>query len=863
MIKRILALTLGICIFCTSAVFAELMSQAEVEEKYLSDLIAPERLLKYDYSGAAEEDVGEELEYSDAITVVTALGLMEYMDDGTFDEKAAVKMSDFAKLFVRLSMGETTVFDEGYDRYSDTEFITQNKVVHYLVIALGYDAYVYEPQGESPYLSLAQRIGILRKINFTGAKNITRGELAQMLYNSLTIDMVEQKVFSEENNKYEKVSGKTIIGERFNAVIVEGVVTAQNGINIYSELVTKQGTMEIDRAPYRIGEINVEDMLGKRVIAVVTDDEYDLHEILGISVAESDKTITVDFDDVTFLDGKVMKYMVGEEENILSISDVNHIVHNGKPYFSANLSYSHLIGDGELRICATGEKDTYSTAIVYSYTTACVSAVASFSEKLFIQGASRINGKEYVTLDGKKTVVTTLNGEKISPYELSYDTVVSIMENTNQTVVYIKASDKTISGTITELDDEYVYVEGKPYRVSDGNEADAWSDFIVGQSGTFYLDYSGRILRFVQGGSTYTYGYLIKPGRSGAAIDPQIRLRMFTVNNKFEIFDLAEEITLDGQKDVAAETVYDKLTLKEEELCYQPVRYKLNSEGQINFLDTVEETTYDSGDKDAIRLSLKYSGVLNWTASSKHTSLDDSTYNWNASTPNFVIPTDRSMEEEYLYRDGPSYVYNQRVDMGLYCADEYDTAGLLVEDKAVRSAAVFRDGYRYACVTRLKQVLDDNGDTALALEVLDGSNPPNFPRSTYVVHRDITDKARELVRGDIVQMSITSSVLKDFKLIAEEEWFFDEPHDVWIEPQGGRTEVLGTIESVDVGKGMVKVSGLVDGNETYAIYTKQSLGLYDKKNDRSYDIALGDLEVGDRVFCFGGVSYMRILAVRE
>ncbi|MBQ8588509.1 MAG: hypothetical protein IJ454_03865, partial [Clostridia bacterium] len=281
------------------------------------------------------------------------------------------------------------------------------------------------------------------------------------------------------------------------------------------------------------------------------------------------------------------------------------------------------------------------------------------------------------------------------------------------------------------------------------------------------------------------------------------------------------------------------------------------------FLDTIEETSYDSGDKDAIRLAHTFSGGLNWTASSKHTSLDDTTYNWNSTTPNFVIPTDRSLEEEYIYRDGPSYVYNQRVVINLYCTNEYDTASLLIEDKTVRSASIFEDGYRYACVTKLKQSLNDEGDAALAVEVLDGSNPPNFPRTTFVVHKDIADKAKTLKQGDIIQMNIGSSVLKDFKLIAEAEWFHDEPQDVWIQPQGGRTEVLGTIESVDVGKGMIKVSGLVDGEETYAIYTKQSLGLYDKKNDKNYDITLGDLEPGDRVFCFGGVSYMRILAVRE
>ncbi|MBQ8588073.1 MAG: hypothetical protein IJ454_01640, partial [Clostridia bacterium] len=158
MIKRILALITVLCILCTSAAFADTMSQAEVEEKYLSDLIAPERLLKYDYSEEAEEDGAEELEFSDAVTVVTALGLMEYTTDGTFNEEAAVKMSDFAKLFVRLTMGNTTIYDEGYDRYSDTEFVTQNEAAHYLALALGYDAYVYEPQGEWPYLSLAQRI---------------------------------------------------------------------------------------------------------------------------------------------------------------------------------------------------------------------------------------------------------------------------------------------------------------------------------------------------------------------------------------------------------------------------------------------------------------------------------------------------------------------------------------------------------------------------------------------------------------------------------------------------------------------------------------------------------------------------------
>lgn len=864
---RLVTSVLIITMLLGTVAFADLMPQEEVVSNYLSDLVELDRIHKYDYTSSDADDEAEALNYSDAVTVVTALNLMSYDDNGQFNEDSLVKMSEFAKLIARLTMGNIDVFDEEYDRYEDTDFLTQNEAAHYLVLALGHDALIYEPEGEWPYVSLAQKAGILRRISFNGNRNITRGELSQMIYNALTVDMVEQTTYSDSKSTFERISGKTLISERFDATIVEGVLTGQNRINIFSGLDIMQGTVEIDRAAYTLDGLIIDDMLGKSVIAVVSTAPYEDNKILGIAVSESDRTVTVNFDDVVSIDSKALTYMDGDTKKKISLSSIENVSHDGVVKDTSVIDYTLVESkDGEIRFSTDGEGSSYVNAVIYTYTTAFIKAIATFSERIYFQGGhGGINGKDYINYNEDMDFIVYVDGEKASVGQLTTGMVASVMENVNQTSAIIHASTKSIKGEITELTEDNVSIDDREYLISADFGTTEGYNLQVGYGGTYNLDYKGRVFRFMRSGDDIFYGYLMDIDTTGSALIEDYVLRVFTSKNEFEILPLKDKLVFDGKGGVTKKEAYEKMLSVKEEICQSPIRYRLDGYGKINFLDTVNETIDDKDDSEALRLDHIFSGALNWTASAKQTSLDTSNYGWTASTPNFVIPTKRESEDDYLYRSGPSYIMNESVTIRLYSCDEYDRAKLLVEDKNFNREGVYTDGYRYALVTMVKSSLNEEGDPSVSVELLDGSNPPNFPRTTYQVLDEGVEKVKKLKPGDIIQLNVKSgTLLRDYKLIASASQFYDSPQDMANEPNGGRAEVIGTIVSVDTDRGFVRIVTDPDGDGIgqYVTCNIQSLGLYDRATGHNYDITKYDLESGDRVFCFGGVSLYRIMVVR-
>lgn len=868
--RRITALFILLTLFINyTVVFADLMSHEEVVEKYLGDIVDSERIFKYDYSVKDDETGTEVLKNADAIMVVKTLDIMDNTEAGIFDEDSAIKLKDFAKLTLRLSYGDNKIYDKEYDRYKETEYITQIEAVKYILTILGYDAYLPENPEDVYYINQARKIGLLKGTEFVPQANLSRGNAALLAYNALTTELVEQSVYSDDYNKYEKKSNKTLLSEVFGAAIVKGCVTAQNKINLYSELDYEENKIEIDRAPYYYKENIYDDFLGKYVIALVKTEANERSNIIDIAISQDDETVSARFDDVELTQEQKL-VCNGENSKVsISLNGLKCVNLNGRPVSPDEINYELLKGDGEIRFSKPANETSYSYAVIYKYVTTSLKAVSDFSKKIFFSGVrGGINGKDYIDFDDDTELLVFIDGKRMETSDLKEGMIASVMESENKSFVLINASSKTVKGNITRLTDKKIYIDDTPYAVSEYFGARGY-EAKIGYSGTFCLDYCDRIVEFrSRSNDVIVYGFLMDVAKENKSIDEDIKIRVFTTNNKFEIFNLKDSLTFDGKNGVKSQTVYDEISLKKDELCHNPIRYRLDSNNRVVFLDTLDETQDDAGDKDSITYSYTFSGALNWTASASHTSLPGSSYNWNSSTPNFVIPTDLTAEEDYAYRSAPSYIMNENVTIMLYSADEYDSAKLLVEHKNFNRPGIYQEGYRYAMVYGVTEMLDENGERTLGLELLDGTQPPNFPLTTYQVLEEGIEHVKQLRPGDIIQLNVkTGKVLRDYKLIAKAEDFFDTPKDKCVEPYDGRAEVVGTITMVDTERGLVRIKSVIDdgsGTERtfYMTYNIQSLGLYYRATQKSYNISIYDIEPGDRVFCFGGVSLSRILVIR-
>ena len=322
--KRIISIFAALLVLCNGSAFAKKLTEEEIEQNYLNDAIDMNRVYEYDYNVTKEEpDTSEQLEHRDAVNIVRALGLMKNRDDGTFDEKGAVSYKDFAEIVMTLVINEK--IDGAYDQYA-SEYTSMGDASYYLTAALGYNVYDVQNPADKYRETKARRIGLFKGIDFNAARNITRGELAQMIYNALDIDVVEQTGYVN-NEEYRVADGRTLMAEVFDGVIVKGVVTAQNGMDIYTgESKIDDDRIEIDRMSYRLGNADPDDVFGHYVVAAALRDSSDDYTIAGVFAAENDPTLEIDTDDVTLINGSKLRYEAGADRRSADIGALERVV---------------------------------------------------------------------------------------------------------------------------------------------------------------------------------------------------------------------------------------------------------------------------------------------------------------------------------------------------------------------------------------------------------------------------------------------------------------------------------------------------------------------------------------------------------
>ena len=226
-------------------------------------------------AGAAFADANE-IEHTQAVEVMNALGVIGGKENNNFDPDGNVKRSEMAKMITIIALGDVEVsafqglntdltdinghWAEAYIKYCYSQGIiggrgngkfdpdanvTTSEAAKMLLVALGYNADVQGYIGDSWALNVtrdAQKSGLFKELkNLTSGKALTRDEAAQMIYNTAveanvikatpTWDAQAQKTaYTYEEDVGVHLLGKTFDGAKYSGYLkdVEYVAAKNN-----------------------------------------------------------------------------------------------------------------------------------------------------------------------------------------------------------------------------------------------------------------------------------------------------------------------------------------------------------------------------------------------------------------------------------------------------------------------------------------------------------------------------------------------------------------------------------------------------------------------------------------------------------
>ena len=215
-------------------------------------------------------DVASTASYAEAVDVLSALGIINGYEDGTFGPDKTIKRSEAAKIIVAMvnkiataegRKGATQFDDVAADHWasgfinvgvsdkfingkSATKFdpdgqVKYNEIVKMIVSCLGYEEYAQFYGGyPTGYVAIADSEGITKGCSMDGEGAATRAVVAQLVYNALKTPVIQSKGMQysaaqggfvpniEKQDGEESKYFKTLLTDKFDAYFVQGTVTA-------------------------------------------------------------------------------------------------------------------------------------------------------------------------------------------------------------------------------------------------------------------------------------------------------------------------------------------------------------------------------------------------------------------------------------------------------------------------------------------------------------------------------------------------------------------------------------------------------------------------------------------------------------
>lgn len=847
MIKKIIALFTLTCVLCTSVAFAEDRSLEELYEMYMSDVADINRIYKYDL--AAKTQAGndlEELKHRNAVNTVLTLGLMQHNEEGRFNEEGMVPLKEFAKIIMTLAADSVDVFSQNYEEYPDNRYLTQDEAIYYLVGVLGYDAYEVKYPKENARSYIAHDLRLFNGITYAGSKNITRGELAQLIYNALNTEILSMSGYGN-TIEYEKNDGNTLLYNRYDAVFVSGMVTEQYGINIDSEKASKENTIEIDGADYYLDDVAAPDLLGHTAFAIARADGLDRYRLLCIDYDQNDETVSIDIADIKDIKSGTIYYIEPDKsEKKVKTSGVKRIVVNNAILATTDIKEVIFEHQGEVRICNNIYTDEQTVYISDLPTYKVYGISPEISEKIYLDHGALWKDETYIDLQNMNVHVIK-NGKEATLNDIKAGNIISVAENAHGTDIKIIVSDEVVSGYIEEMADDIYYIGGDSFQLLDCYNEFRLADenlpeIKLNTEGDFLLDYTGKIASFVSTSTDFNLAYMRNIGSQGSNLSTKYMVRLFTTDNEWKNYELEDKVTLDGKTGVLASEAVSSIQNYGEGID-NLIRYKLSSDNKIKFIDTVRDMEEEEKDLHAMRYHGSWTGTFNWTAGNKsHKCIG--AYVGTSETKVFTVPKDVEDEDEYLYAPTPSFSEKEFANLKMYCVNDFMVPSVIISEKGASGS--LENGLKFMVVTKLLHAFDEDGNDSLVVEAFDGSTIPNWQLKKYFVSKAALDVASALKAGDVILTAGTIDRIDSIEVTAPvAKW----NEDIVITPGASYIKAMGTVINVDAKAKFLRIR---TGEEEHTILI-QSLGLYEKLTGNTYNIGPEEVQIGDRVF-FGGQS---------
>lgn len=744
-----------------------------------SSAVAPS---KYEASRIALSPDIKDTKYEEAAEVLGALGIM-VGDAGTgaFRPSDNILRSEMAKVAVYSSGFEDVaknstsptrfpdvvsnhwangainvaeqqgmVIGDDMGNFRPDDPVSFQEAVTIVVRALGYEPVAQKNGGfPSGYMVVASSNQLLKGISATANAPATRGDIAQLVFNALTVNLMEQTGYGS-SVKYEVVD-KTLLYDKLNIEKGYGQIRATSETSLSGENTAAKDHIQINDEIFIDKTSGAKQLLGYNVVYYARIDAVSDEKTVIVVRNQSSKNnvLTINSDEIDKTAGSVSSGISVSytKDNMSSSKTVKTIsnpvfIYNGK-YDTQITPESLKISSGNIVLLDTDVNNIYDIIFINEYTNLVVDTVSSVTGRI----TDKYNSSSIVLDPDEEDVKYSLykNGEEIKPAELSEWNIISYTTSRDKNLIRGYVTDESVLGTVTQIASNGAIRfnnETTSYKIAKSYPG----QIKVRDSGRFYLDYEGKIAAFntsetVPDGTTNEmYGYLINAAETGS-LDSVVQFKIFNQSGETRVYGGANRIRVNSSYGLTPSEALKTIS-NGGAVTPQLITFRVNSDGNITNINTAtDKTSTGKPDTENFTLNISKSGMIYKSSSGK---LGDITV--DESTIVFDIPATAGTDtDKFSIRNKSMFSNNGAYDVKIYDLSENYIAKVVIVTNSTGSAQAS------APIVLVDEIAEAQNNDYETIDVLYGLSEGKTVSVNASESGVFVKGSSPLERGDIIQ----------------------------------------------------------------------------------------------------------------
>lgn len=491
-------------------------------------------------------------------------------------------------------LAEIGIISQKESRFYPERNLSFAAALEYSVNATGWGVKARAMGGNSrEYLRVAKEIKLFEIINenslsFNDA--VTYETAIRILYGAADAKVCSVSAISNDAATVSANGSETLLSERHDVYKIEGKVEADQYTALYThDMPAGDNELIINgQGIFYYGD-DYENMIGRYVNAFYKDKNGTKTIIALVKEGEKD-TVTISSKDIIKFDENILSYYdQNDKKRRLHIPNGAAIIYNNSCEIgTSQLDLINNLTNATVTVLKSEDSGKYDVIIVDEYVNAMVLNIDNDNGIIYTDRTDEFAEVKYGEFSVKKFLSATTSAPmSIGTLNKNSSVTIKAAKNKGLIILYINTLETfgMVDSVYTTDGKVVVTIDGKEYKVaSDHNVGD---QFIPGNYYKFYTNNVNEIVSIKESIGkeamkvAYIYGY-----STDKVIDDTVKVKLFTQDGEHSVYELADKITLDGEKIEATKVKGTFINGETGELNRGIIRYLLNQEGKIIEIDS-------------------------------------------------------------------------------------------------------------------------------------------------------------------------------------------------------------------------------------------------------------------------------------